>query len=453
MEDKIKKALGRAKVDYAEIHLEETIRTQVTYAGKELETIGTNIGLGGNARAFHRGGWGFVSFNDPKRMGEYVRGACRQAKLVGRGKGGLVHSEPRQDHAQVSLEDDPRNVSLREKERLCRGYNRAILKSKKITTSVVRYEDTFVRRTFANTDGSYITEERVYVGISLSATAKEGSNVQVGFDSVGDTRGFKGVQGLEGRVETVVKDAIDLLKAEKVPGGTYTVIADPRLAGVFAHEAFGHLSEADHVYENEKLREIMKLGERFGVPELSIVDDGTIFGERGYYKYDDEGVPSHKTYLIKDGLLVGRLHSRETAAQMGEAVTGNARAMNYRFQPIVRMSNTYIEPRNWKFNDMVADTENGIYAVSALGGQTELEMFTFSAAKAYLIKDGKIDRMLRDVILSGNIFETLKNIDAIGDDLSLYGGLGGCGKDSQWPLPVGDGSPHVRVRNVVIGGK
>jgi TldD protein len=318
---------------------------------------------------------------------------------------------------------------------------------------VVRYEDTFVRRTFANTDGSYITEERVYVGISLSATAKEGSNVQVGFDSVGDTRGFKGVQGLEGRVETVVKDAIDLLKAEKVPGGTYTVIADPRLAGVFAHEAFGHLSEADHVYENEKLREIMKLGERFGVPELSIVDDGTIFGERGYYKYDDEGVPSHKTYLIKDGLLVGRLHSRETAAQMGEAVTGNARAMNYRFQPIVRMSNTYIEPRNWKFNDMVADTENGIYAVSALGGQTELEMFTFSAAKAYLIKDGKIDRMLRDVILSGNIFETLKNIDAIGDDLSLYGGLGGCGKDSQWPLPVGDGSPHVRVRNVVIGGK
>jgi len=102
---------------------------------------------------------------------------------------------------------------------------------------------------------------------------------------------------------------------------------------------------------------------------------------------------------------------------------------------------------------MVGEIDRGLYVVSALGGMTELEMFTFSAMKAYLIERGKVGPMVRDVILTGNVFATLKNIDAIGNDLQLHGGLGGCGKDWQSPLPVSDGGPHVRIRNVVIGGK
>lgn len=453
MEDRIRKALEEAKTEYAEVHLEERRTSRANYQGKELESIGTNLSYGGNTRAFHKGGWGFVSFNDPERIEEWVKEACSQARLSGGGEGQLVQAPPIVEEIGVDLEDDPRGVSLEEKEALARSYNDIILAGKMIRTSRVIYEDIHMRRSFLNTEGSSIVEERIYCGVHCQAIAKDGTNVQRSFDSVGGTRGYSTVLGFENQVETITREACDLLKAEKVEGGEYTVIVDPRLAGVFAHEAFGHLSEADHVHENERLREIMRLGEVFGPPKLSIVDDGTIVGERGYYKYDDEGVPSQKTYLIKDGALVGRLHSRETAARMGEPLSGNARAISYRFPPIVRMSCTYIEPRDIPFKDMVSGVDHGLYVKSAIGGQTELELFTFSSLKAYLIEGGKIGSMVRDVVLSGNVFETLKNIDAIGDDLSLYGGLGGCGKGGQFPLPVSDGSPHIRIRNVVVGGR
>ena len=196
---------------------------------------------------------------------------------------------------------------------------------------------------------------------------------------------------------------------------------------------------------------MMKLGRRFGPDFLNIIDQGDIPGECGHTPYDDEGVKGGRNYLIRDGLLVGRLHSRETAGKMGEAPTGNARAMNAEFRPIVRMTNTFIEGGDTSFESMIEDIENGIYACGFLGGNTDLERFTFSSACAYKIEKGKITTPLRDVILSGNVFETMHNINKIGDDRTLFGGLGGCGKGSQYPLPVSDGSPHICIKNVLVG--
>ncbi len=453
MEERIRKALKLCDVEYAEVHLEESVGTSVTYAGKEIEEVGTHAGLGGNVRAFNRGGWGFVSFNDTGKIEEYAKQAFRQAKLVEAKDGKLAPAEPVKDTVEVRLEDDPAEIPLEEKERIARSYNDIILKTKGIKTSRVLYRDSRIRRYFFSTEGAEIIEERVYCGAAYNAIAREGNNVQLSFDSVGTTEGFNTVLGQEPEVERVAKEAVDLLKAKKVSAGKYTVIADQLLAGVFAHEAFGHLSESDFLYKNERVREIMQLGKRFGRDELSIVDEGTIRGERGYYRYDDEGVMSRKNYLIKDGILVGRLHSRETAARMGEDPTGNARCMSYRFQPIVRMSCTFIEPREKSFEEMLEGIESGIYAKGAYGGQTQLEMFTFSARRAYLVENGKIGPLVRDVVLSGNVFETLMNIEAIGNDLKLHGGLGGCGKDGQSPLPTSTGSPHIRIKDVIIGGR
>ncbi|MBI3040219.1 MAG: TldD/PmbA family protein, partial [Chloroflexi bacterium] len=218
------------------------------------------------------------------------------------------------------------------------------------------------------------------------------------------------------------------------------------------HEAFGHLSESDFIYENDHLRQIMTLGKAFGSAELNIVDAAAIPRLRGSYKYDDEGVPATKTYLIQEGKLVGRLHSRETAARMGEKPTGNARAINYRYPPIVRMTNTYIEPGAVSFDDIIGDIKEGVYAKNWYGGMTSMEMFTFSAGEAYMIRQGKVAELLRPVVLSGNVFTTLKNIDAIGNDLEMNQG-GGCGKAGQSPLPVSNGSPHIRIRHCLIGGK
>lgn len=451
METLLKKALQEANVDYLQIVIEERRQTQIEYSGPQLEQIGTTTSRGGNVRACHRGGWGFVSFTDLSDLKKYVREACRQARMVGQKRTTLSPVPEVEADIRPRFEIDPQAISLEEKENLIRKYNQIILSAPKIQTSRTIYRDRRINQYIATSDGRFIHQEKLYTGALLRATAKDGTNVQQVFETVGQTKGFEVVKGLEERAEQVAKDAVELLSAPKVTPGLYTVILDPKLAGVFTHEAFGHLSEADFLSENPDFREKMELGEKFGPDELSIVDDGTLQGENGSFGYDDEGVPSQKTYLIKDGILVGRLHSRETAALMGEEPTGNARAVSYLYPPIVRMSNTFIESRDYQLERMISEVDDGIYAADILGGNTDLEMFTFSAQKAYRIVRGKIKGIIRDVILSGNVLDTLKKIDAIGNDLSLLGGLGGCGKGRQSPLPVSDGSPHLRIREVLIG--
>lgn len=298
-----------------------------------------------------------------------------------------------------------------------------------------------------------IRQETVFCGVSLAAVARDGSDIQAAHHSEGDLRGFQICRGLEDQCEEVARRAIEMLSAPKVAAGRYDVVLDPQLCGVFVHEAFGHLSEADFLHQNPRLQEIMRPGRRFGPDGLNIVDDATIPGAAGSYSYDAEGVPSQRTQLIRDGKLSGRLHSRETAAAMDDVPTGNARALGYSFEPIVRMSNTLMERGSAPFEDMISGIDEGIYACGFLGGQTDMEMFSFSAEEAYIIRNGQIAERLRDVVLTGNVFETMMRIDAIGNDLSLFGGLGGCGKSGQSPLRVCDGGPHVRIRDVVVGGQ
>ncbi|MCF6154749.1 MAG: TldD/PmbA family protein [Candidatus Brocadia sp.] len=453
MEKLIKNALKSAKADYAEIRIQEGVSTGITYVGKELESIGENNTFGGCVRALFKGGWGFVAFNDIANLPRYIEMACEQARFVGTEESQLTTVPVINDKVKTKVEIDPADISLTDKQAICNKYNNMILSARQIQTSNVRYVDSHGTVYFANTEGSFIVQETIFCGISLLAMARDGMNVQQAYHSAGDLRGFSNVQNMEYKCEEVTKRAVDLLSAKPVTGGKYTVIVDPKLCGVFVHEAFGHLSEADFIYENKKLREIMVLGKRFGIDALSIVDDGSLVGEAGYNKYDSEGVPTQKTYLIKNGILTSRLHSRETAAKMEEKPTGNARAIGYAHAPIVRMTNTYMEPRDYTFQKMLSEVDNGIYAIGALGGQTNMEMFTFSAEEAYMIRNGKIQEKIRDVVLTGNVFETLMNIDAIGNDLQIHGGLGGCGKGGQSPLRVSDGGPHVRIRNVVIGGR
>ncbi len=453
MEKLIKEALKSAKADHIEIRINEGRGTGVAYVGKELESIGESSIMGGSVRALVDGGWGFVAFNEIGGLSRYVNMACEQARLVGNKDVSLAETGIINDVVKTNVSVDPADISLVDKHDLCQRYNNIILSSKKVQTSSVRYVDSHSTLYFANLEGSFIVCENIFCGVSVMAMAKDGMDVQQAYNSIGDLRGYNKVENFDESCEEVTKRAVDLLSAKPVEGGKYTVIVDPKLCGVFTHEAFGHLSEADFIYENSKLREVMSIGKRFGSEDLSIVDDGTLEGEAGYMKYDSEGTPTQKTYLIKDGILSNRLHSRETAAKMNERPTGNARAISYASEPIVRMTNTYMEPGDQTFEGMLAGTEDGIYAKGSLGGQTNTEMFTFSAEEAYRIKNGKICEQVRDVVLTGNVFETLMNIDAIGNDLVLYGGLGGCGKGGQSPLRVSDGGPHIRIKNVTIGGR
>ncbi len=444
--------LKKQRADYLEARFEESQTSHITYRGKDLESVGRATASGGNVRALVKGGWGFTSFNEFVRLPGRIRLAIEQARAAGSGKSNLAPVPPVTDSVPDGADRDPVTIPLAAKKKLLDEYNEIIWSTPQIQTASISYADSRKKVIFLNSEGSFITQARADVALRLTAiAARDGEVQQVGL-SLGSRGNFSAVEGLHEKVREIARRAVELLTAPQVKGGEYTVVLDPVLAGVFVHEAFGHLSESDFVYENERMQEIMTLGKQFGGPLLNIVDSAAEPGLRGSYKYDDEGVSAVKTYLIREGKLVGRLHSRETAAIMGEKPTGNARAITYRFPPIVRMTNTYIEPGTASFNDIIADTKDGIYVKNWYGGMTSMEMFTFSAGEAYLIRNGKIAEAVRPVMLTGNVFTTLQNIDAIGNDLDMNEG-GGCGKGGQMPLPVSNGSPHIRIRHCLIGGK
>ena len=451
MRDLIQEAIRGHNADYVEVRLEEGVSSHIAYAGRELEDIGGSNSRGGNARALVGGGWGFVCFNDLSNLREKVALAVSQARLVGGDPVALAPVEPVVDIVPPRVVKDPAQVPLAAKKALLDEYNGIMWSVRAIQSTSITYADRNRTIYFASSEGAYIEQGKVDVAIRLSAMARDGADVQQAGVSLGSNGDFSFVEGLHQGARDVADTAVRMLKAPQVKGGEYPVILDPVLAGVFIHEAFGHLSESDQVYDNDQMKEIMVLGREFGGQHLNVVDGGAVDGLRGSYRYDDEGVPSTRTYLIREGVLVGRLHSRETAAKMGEPASGNARAINHQFPPIVRMTNTFIEPGEASLADLLADVKEGVYASNWYGGMTSTEMFTFSSGESYMIRNGRIEEMVRPVMLSGNLFTTLKNLDAVGNDLDFNQG-GGCGKGGQSPLPVSNGSPHIRIQNCLVGG-
>ena len=449
--DRLADALKGHDADYVEIRLEENQATRIVYRGARLEEISRTSSLGGNVRALSKAGWGFTSFNHVDKLRDNAELAVKQAQLVGREDTKFSQIEPVTDIVIAETKKDPTTVPLASKKQLLDEYNAIILSTPKIQTSNVGYQDGRKKVVLATSEGTYIEQSSVDLNLRLSAIASADDQVQQVGLSMGSRGDFAAIESLHDQVKEMAQRAVRLLSAPQAKGGEYTIILDPVLAGVFVHEAFGHLSEADHVYENKRLQDLMRLGRRFGGKHLNIVDGAAVPGLRGSYQYDDEGVPATKTHLIREGILESRLHSRETAARMGEKPTSNARALNYRFAPIVRMTNTFIEPGSTSFEEMLSGIKEGIYAKDWYGGTTSLEMFTFSAGEAYMIRNGEVAELLRPVVLTGNVFTTLANIDAVGNDLQMNQG-GGCGKAGQAPLPVSNGSPHIRISRCLVGG-
>ncbi len=450
-QDQIDEALKGNGADYCEIRIEEADSTRLTYRGKELEDISQTSGRGGNVRAVVNGGWGFASFNDLNDLREKVGAAVEQARLVGGEGTKLAEVEPTVDIVPPVIVNSAAEIPLDEKKRQMDHYNDLVWSVEGIQSSDIVYGDNRRKVAFGSSQGAYIEQEFNHVITRISAQAKEGGDVQQAGFSLGSLGDYSLVQDLDEQVVDAANRAVGLLSAKALTGGERTVILDPVLAGVFVHEAFGHLSEADNVSENDKLRDLMYMGRKFGGKHLNFTDGAAIPGLRGSYKYDDEGTPAVRTPLVREGELVGRLHSRETAAMLDEKPTGNARAISYTFPPIVRMTNTIIEPGEATLEDLLEGVDEGVYVANWYGGMTQHEMFTFSSGEAYMIRNGKIEEPVRPVMLTGNLFNTLENLDAVGNDLDMNQG-GGCGKGGQMPLPVSNGSPHIRIRNCLISG-
>lgn len=444
----------QSQVDYLSIRLEQNESTSIMLRGNAIETLSEGLAIGGQVRACYKGGWGFASFNNLQDLELRVAEASTAAKLVGEEETLLAAVTPVEASWELPLTGtNPRHIPLVQKKELCDRYNH-LLKSynPKINSTVIRYSDSSQKILLATSEGTMLEQAWVDLEMRFAATARNGETVQTGRETTGSRNGYEDLLNLDAQVQGAAERAVNALSLPIVKGNTYTVVIDPILSGLFVHEAFGHLSEADAIYENPDLLETMSMGRRFGSPELQIFDGAAPLGHRGSYAYDDEGTPATTTQLIKDGVLVGRLHSRETAGKLGEAATGNARCLNYHYSPIVRMTNTWIERGKTPVPDLFQGITEGVYAKNWLGGMTNGEMFTFTAGEAWMIRKGEIAEPVRDVTLSGNVFKTLGDIEAIGDDF-YWDESGGCGKGGQSGLPVGCGGPSLRINNVVVGGE
>jgi len=455
MRDRLAAALAAVRADYAEVRAERTRASRITFRGRRLEQAAESVDAGGCVRVLFKGkGWGTASFTNLDELPRMLASAADMSRAVPLDQPiRLAEVPPREDERVADVAVDPFTIPLAEKRRYLEHLNGVMLgMSDRIADTSATYYDERTEWWFANSEGTWLHEVRPEIGLSAQATARHGETIERSLESLGLRKGWDAVQNQEEMFRAAAARALELLEAPTVPGGAYPVILDPRLAGVFVHEAFGHLSEADFVYENPQAREMMTLGRRFGSDLVTIGDDGGAAGLRGTLPYDDEGTPTGNTRLIERGILVGRLHSRETAGAMGERPTGNARAISFRFPPIVRMTNTYIEGDRGTVEDLIRDVKLGVYAVDATGGQTYLENFSFTASHGYMIRDGKLAELVKDVTLAGNLFQSLQAIDALAGDFQWNQMGGGCGKGGQFPLPVTEGAPHVRFRELLVGG-
>ena len=237
-----------------------------------------------------------------------------------------------------------------------------------------------------------------------------------------------------------------LANAVDVEPGEYTCVLSPITTAMFAHESFGHKSEADFMLNDKTLRDEWVMGKKVGSDLVSICDNGDLV-QHGYIPYDDEGTKARETWLIKDGVLTGRLHDSHSAAALAEELTGNCRAQDYHKIPVVRMTNTYLQAGKDSFEDIIADTKDGIYVYMVSDG-TGSATFVMNATVCYRIRDGKICEPLRVLMLTGSVFQTLFDIDRVGSDFELFDSYT-CGKMGQM-VRVSAGGPSIRVRKLQV---
>jgi TldD protein len=456
MKDRLATIVADLPADYADIRFEENRKVRILYEGKKLKEVASTSSSGGHARAYADGGKAIASFSDPERAEPIAGATCVSAGHAG----ALREKKLRVADAPVitgsfllAPESDPRSIPLKDKLDLAAHYNDIILANPNVITTQTVYDEFASRRVFVNSDGSVIEYELLNCGIAGFIVTKKEAVVQRVRFAFGGCEEYGRLLDREEDLKKQIAKACELLDAKPVKAGVFPVILNPSEAGVFIHEAFGHLSEGDGLQNNPAFRARLEMGTQLGHELLNVSDDPALEGRPGHFLVDDEGVRGVKTRLITQGILTGRLHSRETAAEFGEELSGNMRAVDAHCTPLVRMSNIFIEPGDASFDDMVASIENGYYLVGAKGGQTSGDQFTFGAQWGYRIENGKLGPMVRDINMSGELFSTLQAISMVGDDLA-FGERGGCGKGSpmQSNRKSGTGAPHIKIDAVTIGG-
>jgi len=465
MKDILEAIRDRAKekgLDFMDIRFVEKDSTSIQLQDGKADRVfyGRSAGIG--IRVILNGAWGFATTDriTLENARECLALAVSMAE-ASRERGSTVNVtrvSPVIDTVKAKSGIDPRLVSFEEKmERVVMLESEARKVSPdKISNTILGYGDSWCREIVCNSFGTLVESESVRTHISITVVAKDGTLRQSASEHEAIQGGFELIRNLSPQDFSIkaAKRAIALLSAKRAPSGVFPCILHPDIVGLFVHEALGHNAEADSVMAGVSILE-GKIGQKIASELITIVDDPTVEGLWGSYKYDSEGVPGKRKVLVENGVLKEYMHSLETACKFKSEPNGSARAQDFNCRPIVRMSNTSILGGNHSYEELIKSIEHGILLSKGLGGYVDPTkgQFTFRAGEGWFIRKGEIAEQIRDVSMSGILLETLKDIDGVSTEYvpdTLKGGM--CGKGGQM-MYVGAGGPYVRVKKLIIGGQ
>jgi TldD protein len=438
---------------FAEIFAEERHSTSIRLDDRRVEelTEGTDRGAGIRVVAGDTSAYAYSNRLDPAALSEAAEAAAAAAR--GGGSTDLVDLRRRAPAASAPTTEPMAEVPrerkvawLREAEDAARSH------APEVRQVVVGYGDSVQRLLVASSEGTWAEEERHRVRLIAQVVASRDGVVQTGFEGPAELGGAEVLDAHPpaGTGAEAARIAVTMLDGVPAPAGEMPVVVGPAGGGVLFHEACGHGLEADTVGKDASVYR-GRLGERLASTLVTGVDDSTVPGAWGSFALDDEGTPSARTVLFEEGVLVGMLYDRFWAGKDEADLTANGRRQSYAHLPIPRMTNTSILRGDADPDDVVADTERGLYAKALGGGQVNPATgdFVFGVTEAYLIEGGRITTPVRGANLIGNGIDILAAVDAVAADFDARPGT--CRKDGQG-VPVTTGSPTLRIARMTVGG-
>lgn len=411
----------------------------------ELATYGVKMGMGLRV-VKGEGNYYFHGLPEPSFVEEGIR-AIREA---------LKDEKPGKFRSKKALRGEMvclKRSSIEEMADLLWKLNEFFRKSELVRQVTLSYRRSRQEVWVGNDDGDLVSDLRVYTFLTMGVVVEKDGRLETGYEVIGGTKGDEILSERDPSsvAERVLKRALLSLSAEPSPAGIMDVVIAGEAGGTMIHEACGHGLEADIVRKESSVY-ADKVGQEVASPLVTLVDDGSLKGLGGSINFDDEGVPSKRTVLIENGILRGYLTDRLSSKVMGLPLTGNGRREGFEDFPIPRMTNTFLEPGEHSFEEIISSVERGLLVLKMGGGEVNPTdgNFVFKVNEGYIIEKGKIGKPVRGAILVGNGPEVLKNIKMLGKDLTFDIGL--CGKDGQ-SVPVGDGQPTMLVGGLVVGGE
>jgi TldD protein len=439
--------------DMAEVFAEDAVTSGAVLDDRRIEELSSGRSRGAGIRVVDGETTGFAHTADLSEQG--LAAAARAAAAVARQGGnttrtvalGPIADHDRGERTLPNSVDKSRKLEL-----LTRADDAARRAGDAITQVQVGVGDSRKRVLVANSDGLFVQDDQIRTRFNVQCVANGDTGMQTGYESLARTEGFEIFDRtpVEDIAHTAAARALAKLNARPAPSGEVPIVLAGGSGGILFHEACGHGLEADHIVKDASVY-TGRIGELVASPLVTLIDDGTVFGEWGNFAYDDEGNLPARNVLIENGVLTDYMWDWLRGRKEGRKSSGNGRRQSYQHLPMVRMTNTYLLAGTEDPDEIVAQTPNGVYVKKLGGGQvnTATGDFVFGTTEAYLIENGRITEPLRDANLIGNGPEVLRRIDAVATDFDMTPGT--CGKDGQ-SVPVGCGQATLRITGVTLGG-